>query len=242
MSMHMAQHAAAAMEANTQARLRGLLMRRARELGKTLKTIAVEAGLARSYLYKLIDGTTRDPSVQTLLRLAVAVEVSPIALLRLYGNMNTPRSEQAPGFLQSSCAVGLHDERDVALLNADVTVPHHAVVNGGEVFEKIWEVQNIGEICWTGRRLARIDNPSLDPAGQSAEHLSAKSRLQLVSLERELAIPKTLPGGVVRLRTFFSAPRENCSVASVWRIEDHFLRPCYGSAFFLGAIVTVIDQ
>jgi len=97
-------------------------------------------------------------------------------------------------------------------------------------------------VPYAQRSVAALLQTSLDPAGQSAEHLSAKSRLQLVSLERELAIPKTLPGGVVRLRTFFSAPRENCSVASVWRIEDHFLRPCYGPAFFLGAIVTVIDQ
>ncbi|WP_295985727.1 NBR1-Ig-like domain-containing protein [uncultured Variovorax sp.] len=230
------------MKPQAEASMRELLVRRARELGKTLKTVAVEAGLARSCLYKLINGTTRDPSVQTLLRLAGAVEVSPIALLRLYGDMNTPRSERATEPLPPSRAVGLLDSRDIALLNADVTVPHHAVVNGGEIFEKIWEIQNIGEICWTGRRLVRVDNPCSGIVGRSAEDPVAKSRLQLVSLEREIAIPKTLPGGLVRLRTFFSAPKANCCVASVWRIEDQSLRPCYGPAFFLGVTVTVIDQ
>lgn len=231
-----------AMKFNNETRLRGLLMRRARELGKTLKTMATEAGLARSHLYKLADGTTCDPSVQTLLRLAGAMEVSPIALLRLYGNMNTSGSGKAHKSSLSSCAHGLNDSRDIAMFNADITIPHHAVVNGGEVFEKIWEIQNIGDACWEGRRLARIDNACAGIGGQQAEPLSTKSRLQLVSLEREIMIPKTLPGDIVRLSTYFAAPKENCSVASTWRIEDRFMRPCYDAAFFLGVVVTVIDQ
>lgn len=231
-----------AMKFTTEGRLRELLIRRAHELGKTLKTMATEAGLARSCLYKLADGTTRDPSVQTLLRLARAMEISPVALFRLYGNMNAPAGGTAQRALSPSRAFGLNDARDMAMLNADVTIPHHAVVNGGEVFEKIWEIQNVGSVSWTRRRLARIDNPCADFDSRSAANLVERSRLQLVSLERVIAIPRTLPGSTVRLSTYFVAPKENCSVASIWRIEDRFMRPCYDSAFFLEVMVTVIDQ
>ena len=230
------------MKVNTETRLRELLMRRARELGKTLKTMAAEAGLARSCLYKLTDGTTRDPSVQTLLRLAGAMEISPVALLRLYGNLNARCTRRTHGTSPSSCASGLNDAHDVVMLNGDVTIPHHAVVNGGEVFEKIWEIQNIGNACWARRKLVRIDNPCAGVDGRSPRHLATESRLQLISLEREIAIPRTLPGGIVRLSTYFVAPKENCSVASIWRIQDRFMRPCYGPTFFLEVVVTDIDQ
>lgn len=230
------------MELQTETRLQALLRRRATELGKTLKTFAAEAGLARSYLYKLADGTTRDPSVQTLLRLAGAMQISPVALLRLYGNMNAPGSGKTHRSSSSSRAIGLNDARDIAMLNPDVTIPYHAVVNGGEVFEKIWEIQNVGDAFWADRRLVRVDSSSVSAAGKFAEERAAKPHLHLVSLERQLVIPRTPPGGILRLGTHFVAPRENCSVASIWRIEDRFNRPCYGPAFILEVVVTVIDQ
>lgn len=226
------------MKFNTETRLHGLLIRRARELGKTLKTMAIEAGLARSGLYKLADGTIRDPSVHTLLRLAAAMEVSPIALIRLYGDMNTQAGVRGRGGSSLGRASGLNDSRDAAMLNADVTIPHHAVVNGGEVFEKIWEIQNVGDVFWMGRRLVRVDNSCDRIDGE----VSAQARLHLASAAREIMIPSTPPGGVVRLSAHFAAPRANCSIASVWRIEDQALRPCYGASFFLGVIVTVIDR
>lgn len=193
------------MEFNTETRLHGLLIRRARELGKTLKTMAIEAGLARSGLYKLADGTIRDPSVHTLLRLAAAMEVSPIALIRLYGDMNAPTGAKGRSGSSSGRTLGLNDSRDAAILNPDVTIPHHAVVNGGEVFEKIWEIQNVGDVFWMGRRLVRIDN--LDD-----KSAVARSGLHLASASREISIPNTPPGGVVRLSAHFAAPRENCSM------------------------------
>jgi transcriptional regulator with XRE-family HTH domain len=230
------------MELNSEKRFHALLIRRARELGKTLKTMAVEAGLARSGLYKLANGTTRDPSVQTLFRLAAAMEISPIALLRLYGDMNAPKGARENGYSSVERAPGVNDFRDVAIVNADITIPHHAVVNGGEVFEKIWEIQNVGNVFWMGRRLARIDNSRAQIDTGFAGVFMAPPHLHLVSSEREIMIPNTPPGGVVRLRTHFSAPKANCSIASVWRIEDQAQRPCYGAGFFLGVIVTVIDR
>jgi hypothetical protein len=215
-------------------------VRRTRELGKSLKSIAAEAGLARSHLYKLTDGTIRCPSVQTLLRLAKAMEVSPIALLRLYGNINAPNINSTGDRSPTSWGIGVDDPRDVAILNSDMTIPHHSVVSGGELFEKVWEIQNMGTVCWTGRRLTRIDSPCLDVDGQSSSHPAI--RPHLASLEHEVVIPKTLPGCIAHMRVEFIAPRENCSVASIWRIEDQLLRPCYESTFLLKVVVTVIDH
>lgn len=230
------------MDINRSSQLHGLLIRRARELRKTLKAMAADAGLARSCLYKIADGTTRDPSVQTLLRLAAAMEVSPIALIRLYGDLNVPSSRRLAQYPSSARALGIDDSRDVVLLNADVTIPHHAVVNGGEVFEKIWEIQNAGTVFWSGRRLVRVDSSISHCDGNAKSGLVSPSRLHLASWDKVIRIPNTPPGGVVRIATCFAAPKVNCSVASVWRIEDQAGHACYGSDFFLGVIVTVIDQ
>lgn len=230
------------MEIKKGTQLHGLLIRRARELGKTLKTMAAEAGLARSCLYKIADGTTRDPSVQTLLRLAAAMEVSPIALIRLYGDLNAPTSGRQARYSSSKHALGIDDSRDVVLLNADVTIPHFAVVNGGEVFEKIWEIQNAGAAFWSERRLVRVDNLTSRSGESPVEELVSPSRLYLASWDKVIRIPNTPPGGVVRIATSFSAPKVKCSIASVWRIEDQAGHFCYGADFFLGVIVTVIDH
>lgn len=222
--------------------LQALLRHRARDLGKTYKTLAVEAGLARTYLYKLTNGVTIDPSVGTLVRLACALEISPVALLRHYGQLSMPEQRASRQGGSTSSAKGLSRSNDTIAFNADVTIPDHAVVRGGEAFRKVWEIQNTGELTWQGRKLIRVDQQYVISRASVSGALEPLVQSHLRSIRHEVAIPDTPPGACAQIAVDFAAPRENCSVASVWRIHDGDGRPCYDASFFLQVIVTVIDQ
>lgn len=220
--------------------LRDILTRRSRELGKTRAEIAHEAGLSRTYLYALINGSAQDPSVRTLVKLARALRVSPLLLFRHYADAaGAPVS--GPPLLPTNRAIGLNNPADVAMFNADLTIPDHALVLPGEAFRKVWEFQNMGSVPWRERRLVRVDNDYV-LARRTEDGLRAVLSPSLVSLHREIAIPDTLPGHPAQVSADFSAPSETCTVASVWRIEDAQGRPCYGPAFLCHVIVTVMAR
>ena len=229
------------MQTSSTETLRALLARRSRDLGKSLTAIAAEAGLARTYLYSLADGGKRDPSVRTLLKLARALQISPLLLFRYYADM-----QGSPAFgaslLPTNRAIGLRDPCDIAAFNADVTTPDHAVLAPGESFQKIWEVQNLGTRPWRGRRLARVDGEYVMARRNPDGSLQAVLDAYLASLYREVAVPDTLPGQPVHIGVDFAAPRETCTVASVWRLNDAQGEPCYGPAFFFHVVVTVMAQ
>ncbi|MDY0329336.1 MAG: NBR1-Ig-like domain-containing protein [Thiomonas sp.] len=220
--------------------LRAILARRSRELGKTRAGIARDAELSRTYLYALANGSAQDPSVRTLVKLARALQVSPLLLFRHYADAAGAPMSGAP-LLPTNRAVGLHDSEDVAVFNADLTMPDHALVLPGEAFRKVWEVQNVGNVPWRGRRLVRVDDDYV-LARRTADGLRAVLSPSLASLHREIAIPDALPGQPAQIGVDFSAPNESCTVASIWRIEDAQGRPCYGPAFLCHVIVTVMAR
>ncbi|MDN7905238.1 NBR1-Ig-like domain-containing protein [Burkholderia diffusa] len=222
--------------------LRALIARRGRELGKSMTAIAKEANLSRTYLYALAGGSAQDPSVRTLVQLAKAIQVSPLLLFRYYADLSGEPAAGAPVALTNR-ATGLRDPEDVVVFNADVTTPDHAVVLPGEKFQKIWEIQNLGRRTWSGRRLTRVDGEYVmarrNPSGSGLEVVLDA---HLASLYREIAIPDTQPGQPVRLCIDFAAPKESCTVASIWRIEDSQGQPCYGPSFILHVVVTVMAR
>ncbi|MFJ4374509.1 NBR1-Ig-like domain-containing protein [Pseudomonas japonica] len=220
--------------------LKMLLARRSRELGKSMSAIAQEAGMSRTYMYTLARGDSQAPSVRTLVRLAKALQVSPLLLFRSYADLSgAPQSSSK--LAPTNRAVGLDDLDDIAVFNADVTMPDQAIVIPGESFQKIWEIQNVGRKPWRGRRLVRVDGEyAIVRRDHGANDWTPVMNAHLSSLYREIAIPDTLPGQPVRLAVEFAAPCESCSVASIWRIEDEHGRPCYRPEFVLHVIVTVM--
>lgn len=221
--------------------LRALLARRGRELGKTLTALAAEAGLARTYLYDLANGGARDPSVRTLVRLAGALQVSPLLLFRYYADLQGSAAFGAFP-LATNRAVNPRDPEDIAAFNADVTTPDHAVVSPGESFRKIWELQNLGNRPWRGRRVQRVDGEYAIARRRPDGGLEAVQEAYLASLYREIALPDTLPGQPVHIAVDFAAPKESCTVASIWRMTEADGVPCFGPSFIFFALVTVMAQ
>jgi len=204
--------------------------------------LAKEAGISRTYLYALAGGASKDPSVRTLIKLAKALQVSPLLLFRYFADL-TGAPANACSMAATNRAVGVDDPEDIAVFNADVTTPDQTVVLPGEVFQKAWEIQNLGTRPWRGRRLVRVDGEYV-----IARRADAQGQLEVVmdthlrSLHSELPIADTLPGQPVHISVEFAAPRETCTVASIWRIEDAQGEPCYGPAFILHVLVNVMAR
>ena len=214
-------------------RMKAFMRRRTREVGKTFKSLAAEAGLARTYIYRLADGSVRDPSVKTLVSLARALDVQPVVLFRYYGDLHLRRSSQ-PWLWKA------REDVDAMAFNADVTIPDGAPVGCGECFRKVWEIQNVGTVPWKGRTLVRVDDKYVIAHAKPDGSLVAVVRPHLTALTDHVKVPVTQPGDVVRLEVDFVAPTEACSVASVWRIEGPDGRLCHDPTCILQVVVTVI--
>lgn len=230
------------MSIKTRDTLRALVVRRSRELGKSMTTLAKESGISRTYLYGLAGGASQDPSVRTLIKLAKALQVSPLLLFRYFADL-AGAPVDASSMATTNRAVGLRDPGDIAVFNADVTTPDQTVVLPGEIFQKTWELQNLGTLPWHGRKLVRVDGEYViarrPPMGAPVEVMMDT---HLRSLNSEIPIAETLPGQPVHLTVEFAAPKETCAVTSIWRIEDEHGQPCYEPAFILHVIVNVMAR
>jgi transcriptional regulator with XRE-family HTH domain len=123
------------MSIKTRDTLRALVVRRSRELGKSMTTLAKEAGISRTYLYGLAGGASQDPSVRTLIKLAKALQVSPLLLFRYFADL-AGAPVGAHSMAATNRAIGLQDPGDVAVFNADVTTPDQTVVLPGEAIQR----------------------------------------------------------------------------------------------------------
>lgn len=214
--------------------LQDFVARRCRMLGLTQTDLATRAGLTRAYLYRLLQGGVPNPGVLTLQRLAQALQVSGTALVRLFvDNAACPHS-------QPFRYVSPQDVRDVMVFVGDITVPDHSAVLPGERFTKIWAIQNMGEVPWPVRNFVRVDQPLVVARRERNGVLTPLLNSYLNSLETHLVLPTVLPGQTQELAVDFVAPMENCSVASLWRLQTPSGQSCYGDRAFLQVIVTVI--
>jgi transcriptional regulator with XRE-family HTH domain len=221
--------------------LQAVFRHRAAILGKSFTELAAEAGLTRTYLYKLIGGGTADPSVRTLVRLASALELAPVTVLEHFVDLDVARPRSSKPKFGTSRANGLLQRDDTIVFHADVTIPDHAVVGAGETFQKVWEVRNAGRTPWEGRRLVRVDREFIITQIGESGTLEPVLQAHLASVQRDVSIPVTPPGACARVEVGFVAPQESCSVVSIWRIRDKLGRDCYPASFFLQVIVNVIE-
>jgi transcriptional regulator with XRE-family HTH domain len=232
--------------------LNGFVRKRSAQLNLPITELAERAGLTRAYLHALLGGKTRNPGVLTLARLAAALQIPSVSLYRLFeeaafvaaGSADTledvaRQGDTAKHWQHRQRHLAVDDMTDALVFTEDVTIPDHSMVLPGERFTKTWAVQNAGMVHWRSRRLERIDQ-ELVVALRDGNGFRPLLDSHLHSLGRDVDVPDTPPGHGVELSVDFMAPRENCSVASLWRFVDVSGKPVYRHSCFLQVIVNVL--
>ena len=220
--------------------LKTLLVRRCRQLGLTQSEVAERAHMTRAYLQRLCIGETTNPGIKTLDRLAQALQMPASAVFRLFlASTGDPLRAQQCHLGLPVAKGGLGDDDALAFV-ADVSVPDHSVMLPNERFTKTWAIQNSGHVAWKGRCLARADERFYIGGKDFSGRAGSLMASHLNSLEDKVDIPETLPGQMVEMSVDFAAPKESCSVASVWQVISATGQPCYGPGCYLQVIVTVL--
>jgi DNA-binding phage protein len=218
--------------------LQALVARQCREMQVSISHVAREAGMTRSSLYKLMDGSTRDPSVGTLFRLANALSLAPMTLFRLYAPQGkAPGLQTGASVVRSTVWLG-----DAVAFAPDLSVPDHSVVVPRERFVKRWSFQNVGTAPWVGRRLVRVERELIVAQRGCDGALEVLAHAHLASDVPEVHLPDHAPGTTCVAEIGFTAPDKPGSAVSVWRMVDRAGQPCFPPAFFLQAAVTVIGS
>jgi transcriptional regulator with XRE-family HTH domain len=186
------------------------IRRRAYALDISLSETAKRAGLSRQALYKVLDERVAEAKLSTLIKLAHALNVHPLALMRrLFSGRRFPvfasREAKYP--------------RDHAGFVRDTTFPDNETILINQEFEKKWEIQNLGEVAWADRKLVCMDD-QLYILRKDNEELIPVLDQNLVALEPEISVPETEPGGTALISIRFKAPSFPCTTISYWKMVD----------------------
>jgi transcriptional regulator with XRE-family HTH domain len=199
-------------------RFQEYVFHRSSALGLTRTELARRARLSRESLYKLLRGDVANPSIETLHGLAVALEVSPIFLLRQYfDDLNL-----GPGTLLPA----LHADDHVAFVR-DVTIPDDMAVGINQTFTKTWELQNTGKQVWKGRYLICQDDDFVLARRMEDGSLEEVVDCHLTPAVRRVPMAETKPGETVQVSVDFIAPSFPCTVMSFWKMSDAQGRLCF---------------
>lgn len=217
------------------AQLTAFIEQRVAVLGLSKTALAKQAKISRAALYKILDGEVQEAKLSTLIRLAAALDCHPLDLLRpLFSRWELP----------VKTSTGAKYAQDASGFVADVTYPDNSVVTMGQVFEKVWEIKNLGKQVWQGRKLVCVDDflqvssNALDDAALTMA-LPIQQR-GLIPLQREIAIPTTQPGESVRLAVSFRAPEYPGGMISFWKMQDAQGELCFPELEGLSCLVKVV--
>ncbi|MFI3157587.1 MAG: NBR1-Ig-like domain-containing protein [Methylococcaceae bacterium] len=204
---------------------------RAETLGLSMAELARQTGISRQGLYGVLDGTTEQAKISTLIALAKALQVHPMVLFRhLLHQLDLPKFSTTSSKYQF----------DASGFIQDVTIPDNTTVLTDQVFTKIWEIQNIGHVNWLGRKLVCMDRKADIPV--VPDFIAAPETVRgLVPTRRVIDIPETLPGDSVVLSVEFTAPSYPCSVISYWKMTDEHEEICFPATEGLSCLVRVVS-
>jgi transcriptional regulator with XRE-family HTH domain len=192
------------------AELAEFLHRRIRSLGLTKTEVARRAGLSRETLNKLLRGEVDHPGPPTLMQLARALQVAPLYLLRVaYGGTAIP----------IDTAARARHPGDHGSFVRDVTFPDNALVTVDQEFDKVWELQNTGNVPWRGRAMKCVDDPVLITL-DDGDAAMRQAAVMLVPMQWQVPLADTEPGATVRISVRFKAPSLPCTTISRWKMVD----------------------
>lgn len=197
---------------------------RLKKEGLSQSEAAARAGISRQSLNKIIKGDVTQVKLLTLIKLAGVLKEHPLHLLRKFFE-DLPIYKDHPSLYP----------RDFSGFVRDVTIPDGSMVGPEEEFEKIWEIQNLGDTTWEHRRLVCADTYFNAGAPTIPVTLGA-----LTPLSPEVSIPTTKPGQKVQIAMKFRAPKYPCSTISYWKMVDHNNEFCFPELLGLYCKVRVL--
>jgi transcriptional regulator with XRE-family HTH domain len=104
------------------------------------------------------------------------------------------------------------------------TIPHGTLMEPGQVFEQTWRVRNSGTVAWEGRKLER-QGPLTGPG--------------LITSQRYVDIPDTMPGEIAEITALLKAPTYDCSSIAYFKMVDSEGKLCFPDSYQLGLDVLV---
>ena len=204
------------------------IRRTARARGLALSEVARRAGLSRQALY---DAWRPDhyPSMNTILTLAQALEVHPLALLDALFRDHPdciPASERESGAAT-----------DRSSFLGDASYPDGSQITAGSRFRKAWTLQNVGDTPWLDRFLVCQDDHVRIIDEQRDDVALAPS---LMPDRPWVAIPPTRPGEEVTVEVDFTAPTVPTTAVSYWKMAYADGTLCFPGGYGVWVKVTVI--
>ena len=193
-------------------------------LGISLTEVSRRTGISRQTLYDLKSIPHKTPNLTTLINLADVIEVHPLCLLQ---------------FIFDANEINLESEKnlDRSAFIRDLNYPDGALVFSRQKFEKIWEIQNLGNQIWENRFLQCQD-----------EEICAYTRLgeqleiapNLIPSQTRVAVPPTKPNEIARIAVNFTAPDTTGSVLSYWKMVFADGTSCFPAALGLWCKLRII--
>ena len=207
------------------------LTKRAGELNLSITAICKMSGVSRSTWHRLINADVKQARVETLCRLSNVLQVDQRKLLSLHSKKSNgitfpfTKSQDAYSFIR------------------DINYPLNTMVKQEEVFEKSWEIVNLGNICWRNRRLICVDNTlNAQLKKRDCEVDPNRNNGRLNILQESIEIPPTPSGENVKLSVKFQAPKGAGTVISFWKIVDMEGRYCFPENMPLSCQVRVTEN
>lgn len=187
-----------------------ILFRRQKELKLSLSELSRRSKISRQSLYRLLNGEVSQARLTTFSKLANALEIHPLDLLRAFfddGSICHYDYTSKPSAVEFD---------DVGFIG-DITYPDYSIVSPGEVFLKSWEIRNIGKVAWNNRQIVCVDKNIKVSFDNNTE-----LEYGLKSLENdEITLPNIQPGENHKISVKLKAPEVACTTISMWKMVDH---------------------
>jgi DNA-binding Xre family transcriptional regulator len=206
--------------------------------------LARRTGLSRQALHKLLTGLVEECKISTFIKLACALESSPLILMRILLNGSGVIAENhaaAPAKYKLALTVASKYPDDSSSFIADITIPDNTLIAANSIFTKRWKILNNGSQVWERRRLICVDEVlCLRHLDSDNADFAAPQPTGLIALQKEIPIPRTLPGEPVLLSVELQTPAVPGTYVSYWKMLDEVGDLCFPQGQGLSCVVKVV--
>lgn len=214
--------------------LSNFLKQRANALNFSVTAISKKAGISRQTWYRLINADIKQIRIETLNRVAEALQVSLNDLSYFYIKKQNLQKKQLFKTIYISDNYPFIKEQTTSL---DVLVGEE------EVFEQQWKIVNKGKSHWINRRLVCVDEVFSIFVKNTNRELSSERCCNYAGLKPKhtyINLPLMAHGDYVIVSMQFSAPKKLGSIISFWKMLNVHGEVCFPDNVGLSCQVNVV--